>query len=47
MRPVKRFKITRSKERLSNRIGLPIIEEIIENLDVRAAIDEKFPKPGS
>ncbi|HNV63186.1 MAG: IS1380 family transposase [Rikenellaceae bacterium] len=47
MRPLKRFKITRSKERLSNRIGLPIIEEIIEHLDVRAAIDEKFPKPGS
>lgn len=47
MRPIKRFKVTRSKERLSNRIGLPLVEEIIEHLDLRKAIDQKFPKPGS
>lgn len=47
MRALKRFKITRSKERLSNRIGLPLIEEIIEHLDLRKAIEQKFPKPGS
>lgn len=47
MRPLKRFKVTRSKERLSNRIGLPLVEEIIEHLDLRKAIDQKFPKPGS
>jgi hypothetical protein len=47
MRPLKRFKVTRSKERLSNRIGLRLVEEIIEHLDLRKAIDQKFPKPGS
>ncbi len=47
MRPLKRFKITRSKEKLSNRIGLPLIEEIIEKLEIREEIDRKFPKPGS
>lgn len=47
MRALKRFKITRSKEKLSNRIGLPLIEEIIEHIDLRKAIDQKFPKPGS
>jgi hypothetical protein len=47
MRALKRFKITRSKEKLSNRIGLPLIEEIIEHLELRKAIDQKFPKPGS
>ncbi len=47
MRPLKRFKVTRSKERLSNRIGLPLVEEIIKHLDLRKAIDQKFPKPGS
>lgn len=47
MRPLKRFKVTRSKERLSNRIGLSLVEEIIEHLDLRKAIDQKFPKPGS
>jgi hypothetical protein len=47
MRPLKRFKVTLSKERLSNRIGLPLVEQIIEHLDLRNAIDQKFPKPGS
>jgi hypothetical protein len=47
MKPLKRYKITRSKERLSNRIGLPLIEEIIEQLDLRRLIDNKFPKRGS
>lgn len=47
MKPIKRFKVIRSKEKLSNRIGLPLVEEIIEHLDLRKAIDQKFPKPGS
>jgi hypothetical protein len=47
MRPLKRFKVTRSKERLSNRIGLPLIEEIIIQLKLRELIDQIFPKPGS
>lgn len=47
MRPLKRFKITRSKEKLSNRIGLPLIEQIIDHLEIREQIDRKFPKPGS
>lgn len=44
---LKRFKVTRSKEKLSNRIGLPLLEGIIEHLELRKAIDQKFPKPGS
>jgi len=47
MRPLKRFKVTRSKERLSNRIGLPLIEEMIIQLKLRDLIDKLFPKPGS
>lgn len=47
MRPLKRFKVTRSKERLSNRIGLPLIEEIIIKLQLREFLDEVFPKGGS
>jgi hypothetical protein len=47
MRSLKRFKVTRSRERLSNRIGLPLVEEIIEHLDLRKSIDQKVPKPGS
>jgi len=47
MRRLKRLKITRSKERLSNKIGLRLIEEIIEQLELREVIDKKFPKPGS
>jgi hypothetical protein len=47
MRPLKRFKVTRSKERLSNRIGLPLIEEMIIQLKLRNLIDQLFPKPGS
>jgi len=47
MRPLKRFKVTRSKERLSNRIGLPLIEEIIIQLKLRDLIEKLFPKGGS
>lgn len=47
MRPLKRLKVTRSKERLSNRIGLPLIEEIIIQLKLRVLIDRLFPKGGS
>ncbi|MFN3693941.1 MAG: IS1380 family transposase [Ignavibacterium sp.] len=47
MRPLKRFKVARSKERLSNRIGLPLIEEIIIKLKLRDKMDELFPKGGS
>lgn len=47
MRSLKRFKVTRSRERLNNRIGLPLVEEIIEHLDLRKSIDQKVPKPGS
>lgn len=43
MKLLKHFKITRSKERLSNRIGLLLIEE----LNLRGAIEQKFQKPGS
>ncbi len=39
--------MTRSKERLSNRIGLPLIEEIIIKLQLREFLDEVFPKGGS
>jgi len=47
MRPIKRIKVSRSKEKLSNRIGLPLIEEIIIQLKVRDLIDKLFPKGGS
>jgi hypothetical protein len=43
----KPIKITQSREKLSNRIGLPLVEQIIEKLELRRAIDEIFPKPGS
>lgn len=47
MKALKPFKITRSKEKLSNRIGLPLIEQIIEHLKIRKAIEEKFSRAGS
>ena len=47
LKGIKPIKITRSKERLSNRIGLPLIEQIVKRLKIREAIDKKFPKPGS
>ena len=47
LRRLKPIKITRSKERLSNRIGVPLIEEITQKLGLREKIDEQFGKPGS
>lgn len=47
MRPQKPIKITRSKEKLSNRIGLPIVEELIKKLRIRETIDTVFGRPGS
>ncbi|MEG8990933.1 IS1380 family transposase [Ignavibacteria bacterium 4148-Me] len=47
MKPLKRIKVIGSKEKLSNRIGIPLVEEIVDRLEIREAIDEKFPKPGS
>ncbi len=44
MRPLKRFKVTRSKQ---NRIGSPLIEQIIIKLKLRDKTDELFPKGGS
>lgn len=43
----KPIKITHSKEKLSNRIGLPLIEEIVKKLYIREKIEELFGKPGS
>ena len=43
----KPIKITRSNEKLSNRIGVPLIEELAGRLRLREKIDEKFGKPGS
>jgi hypothetical protein len=47
LQPLKPFKITRSKEKITNKIGLPLIEQIAEKLDLREKIDKLFPKPGS
>ena len=47
MQPLKPFKVTRSKEKITNRIGLPLIEQIAEKLKLREKIDELFGKPGS
>lgn len=44
---LKPIKVTRSKEKLSNRIGVPLIEEIVWKLRLREKIDELFGKPGS
>lgn len=46
-KPLKPVKITRSQEKLSNRIGLPLIEEIVYKLKLREDVDRIFPKPGS
>lgn len=43
----KPIKVTRSKERISNRIGVPLVEEIIERMGLREKVDELFGKPGS
>ncbi|MEG8947211.1 hypothetical protein [Rosettibacter firmus] len=47
MKPIEPIKIQRSEERLSNRIGLPIIEELVRRVKIREEIDKRFPKPGS
>jgi len=47
LQPLKPFKVTRSKEKITNRIGLPLIEQIAEKLKLREKIDELFGKPGS
>ena len=43
----KPIKITRSREKLSNRIGVPLIEEVVEKLRLREKMDELFGSPGS
>lgn len=47
LRRLKPIKVTRSKEKLSNRIGVPLIEEIVSKLFLRERMDELFGKPGS
>lgn len=47
MQPLKPFKITRSKEKITNKIGLPLIEQLAEKLGLREKTDKLFPKPGS
>jgi hypothetical protein len=44
---LKRIKIVQSKEKLSNRIGVPLIEEVVRKYKLREKIDEEFGKPGS
>lgn len=47
LKRLKPIKIKQSKEKLSNRIGVPLVEEIIEKLGLRKRIDELFGLPGS
>jgi len=47
LQPLKPFKITRSKEKITNKIGLPLIEQLAEKLGLREKTDKLFPKPGS
>jgi len=47
LRRPKPIKITRSKEKLSNRIGVPLVEELISVFRIREKIDEVFGRPGS
>lgn len=47
LRRLKPIKITRSKEKLSNRIGVPLVEELISVFRIREKIDEVFGRPGS
>lgn len=47
LRRLKPIKVSRSKEKLSNRIGVPLIEELIRKLRLREKIDELFGRPGS
>lgn len=47
MNILKPIKIQSSEERLSNRIGLPIIEESLRRGEIREENDKRFSKPGS
>ena len=47
LKRLKPIKITRSKEKLSNRIGVPLVEELIGRFRIREKIDELFGRPGS
>lgn len=47
LKKLKPIKVTRSKEKLSNRIGVPLIEEVVRKLNIREKIEEEFGKPGS
>lgn len=47
LKRLKPIKVTRSKEKLSNRIGVPLVEGIVEKLYIREKIDEMFGQPGS
>lgn len=47
LKRLKPIKITRSKEKLSNRIGVPLIEELVGKFRLREKIDELFGRPGS
>ncbi|MBU2444687.1 MAG: hypothetical protein KJ666_03815, partial [Bacteroidetes bacterium] len=47
LKRLKLIKITRSKKKLSNRIGVPLIEELARRFRIRENIDEEFGKPGS
>jgi len=47
LKRLKPIKVSRSKEKISNRIGVPLVEEIVEKLRIREKIDLLFGKPGS
>jgi hypothetical protein len=44
---IKPIKIIRSKEKLSNRIGVSLIEELVRKFKLRETIDKEYGKPGS
>ncbi len=47
LQPLKPIKVSKSKEKITNRIGLPLVEQIAERIKLREKIDELFGKPGS
>ncbi|MFH1528166.1 MAG: hypothetical protein ABIG69_16285, partial [Bacteroidota bacterium] len=47
LKRLKLIKITRSKEKLSNRIGIPLVKELIGVFRIREKIDEVFGRPGN
>lgn len=47
LKRLKPIKIVQSKEKLSNRIGVPLIEELVRKFKLREKIEEEFGKPGS